>query len=68
MYYALLRLSLEGCSSFPETPYYYMNELSPIMCSQNEAPVFEHVLECIFEFQSVLKTHSKTCSETGPSF
>ena len=48
-------------------------------CFQNEAPGFECVFECGFEFQCVLdqhifkthwnsKPHSKTCSKTGAPF
>ena len=66
-------LGLEGCLSFLETPCYYMNELSPITCFENEAPVFEHLLECIFEFQCVWKTHwskhiQKHVQKQGPHF
>ena len=43
------------------------------MCFQNEAPVSEHVFECIleqhvFKMHWNLKMHSKTCSKPGASF
>ena len=49
-----------------------MYELITVTCFQNEAPVYEHVLEHGFELQCILKTnwsktHAKTCAKTGAS-